>query len=149
MLRGIGVAVAGSLAVVAGCGGSGSNPGVDGGVKPVDGGAGACPTGDLCLDITKAPYTALKTVGNSVLVNTSAGQLIVVRSSATAVEALASACTHQGVTVSYDSGAMQLVCFAHGATFALSGAVTGSPANRPLKSYVTTLAGNIITIKLV
>jgi cytochrome b6-f complex iron-sulfur subunit len=146
VLQGIGVAVAGSIVVSAGCGGPADSTTTDG--APPDSPAGSCPTNDLCLDVTKAPYTALANAGGSVLVSSSQGRLLVIRSSATMVEALSSACTHAGVTVGYTSSTMKIDCPAHGAQFSLTGAVLRGPANTPLRSYVTTLAGNIITIKL-
>jgi Rieske Fe-S protein len=140
VLRGIGVAVAGSIV---GCGGS-DNATVD--APAPDGPAGSCPTGDLCLDITQAANTALQNVSGSVVVTSSAGKLAVVRTSQTAVTALSAICTHQGCTVGYSSTSMLLVCPCHGAQFNLTGAVTKGPAALPLKSYKATLSGNIITI---
>jgi len=146
ILRGIGVAVAGG--VVAACGGGGGGGTTVDAPPPDSPGSGSCPTGDMCLDITQAAYSALATVGGSVYVSTSVGRLIVVRSSSTAVEALSSACTHQGVTVNYSSSAMNLQCPAHGAKFSLTGSVLQGPAGTPLNAYTTTLSGNTVTIKL-
>jgi cytochrome b6-f complex iron-sulfur subunit len=141
LLHGIGVAVAGSI--VASCGG-GSGDVVDAG--PPD--AGACPANDLCLDITKAPNTALANVNGSVVVTATTGKLVVVRTSATAVAVLSAICTHQGCTVNFVSTTQHLFCPCHGAEFTLTGAVAKSPATVPLKVYTATLSGSIITIKL-
>jgi cytochrome b6-f complex iron-sulfur subunit len=141
LLHGIGVAVAGSI--VASCGG-GSSDTVDAG--PPD--AGSCPANELCLDITKAPNTSLANVNGSVVVTASTGKLIVVRTSATAVAALSAICTHQGCTVGFVSTTQLLLCPCHQAEFTLTGAVARSPASTPLKTYVATLSGSIVTIKL-
>jgi cytochrome b6-f complex iron-sulfur subunit len=140
LLHGIGVAVAGSI--VASCGGGGDT--IDAG--PPD--AGACPAKDLCLDITKPPNTALANVNGSVIVTASTGRLVVVRTSATAVAVLSAICTHQGCTVTFASSTQHLVCPCHGAEFTLTGAVARAPATVPLKTYVATLDGSIITITL-
>jgi cytochrome b6-f complex iron-sulfur subunit len=141
LLRGIGVAVAGGI--VSACGGN------DNGMpdaKMIDAPPGSCPTGDLCLDITKAPNTTLQNVNGSVIVSSSAGNLAVVRTSQTAVAALSAICTHQGCTVAYSSTSMLLQCPCHGAQFMLNGSVNRGPATLPLKTYQASLAGNIITI---
>ncbi len=141
LLRGIGVAVAGGI--VSACGGSDSGT-PD--AKMIDAPAGTCPTGDLCLDITKSPNTALQNVNGSVIVSSAAGSLAVVRTSQTAVAALSAICTHQGCTVAYSGSLMLLVCPCHGAEFTLTGAVKQGPATIPLKTYQASLAGNIVTI---
>ena len=138
VLYGIG---AGSLLVA--CGG-GDNAAVD--AQQMD--APACPSGDLCLDTSTTQYKALANANGNVLVNASVGQLIVVRQSATAAVSLSSVCTHQGCTVNYSATSQHLVCPCHGATFTLTGSVVSGPTSVPLKSYPTTIASNLIEIKL-
>jgi cytochrome b6-f complex iron-sulfur subunit len=141
MLQGIGAAVAGSVLASA-CGGGG-NDAVD---ASIDAPPGTCPPKDLCLDITKAPNTALANVNGAVVVSATAGKLIVVRTSPTAVVALSDICTHQGCAVTFQATNQLLYCPCHGAEFSLTGAVTRGPATTPLKTYSATLAGNIVTI---
>lgn len=142
LLTGIGIALAG--AALASCGGGGGDT-VD---AAIDAPPGTCPTNELCLDVTKAPNTALANVNGFVIVTATVGKLVVVRTSTTAVAALSAICTHQGCTVTYQSSTMKLFCPCHGAEFTLTGAVAASPATQPLKTYTATLAGNIVTIKL-
>jgi cytochrome b6-f complex iron-sulfur subunit len=142
MLRGIGVGIAG---VMVGCGGDDSNANVD--ANTIDALPGCMPS-ELCIDISQAPNTALGTVGGAVIIASSAGSLIVVRKSTTEVAALSARCTHQGTTVVYAPDTMKLDCPAHGAEFSLAGAVLMGPAMQPLKAYVASLSGNVITIKL-
>jgi len=141
LLTGIGIALAG--AALASCGGGGSDA-VDAAIDA----PGACPTNELCLDVTKAPNTALANTGGFVIVTATVGKLVVVRTSATAAAALSAICTHQGCTVTYQSSTMKLFCPCHGAQFTLTGAVAAAPATQPLKTYTATVAGTIVTVKL-
>lgn len=145
LLRGIGVGLAGALVGVAGCGGSDENVTPD--ARPVDALPG-CMANELCLDISQPATSQLATVGGFVVVASSAGNLIVIRTSMTEVAALASTCTHQGTTVAYAPSTMELACPSHGARFSLTGSVVKGPATVPLQTYVATLAGTIVTIKL-
>lgn len=138
ILQGIG---AGTLLVA--CGG-GDNAAVD--AQQLD--APTCPSGDLCLDTSTSKYASLANANGSVLVNASVGQLIVVRESATSAAAVSAICTHQGCTVNFSASSQHLVCPCHGATFTLSGSVVSGPTSIPLKSYATTVASNLIEIKL-
>jgi cytochrome b6-f complex iron-sulfur subunit len=145
LLRGIGIAVVGSV-VTAACGSSGNIGGGPDASTPDGNGSGSCPTLDLCIDITKAPNTALETVNGAVAVQVPHDTIMVVRTSATAVAALSAICTHQGCQVQYTSNNHQLFCPCHGAAFSLTGQVLQGPTNTPLKTYTATLTGNIITI---
>lgn len=138
VLHGIGLAVAGTIV---GCGGGGDTPDA-----AVD--AGACPATDLCLDTSLTANAALASPGGSLVVTSSAGKLVVVRTSATAAAALSAICTHQGCTVAYQATNMLLQCPCHGAQFGLDGTVKRSPAVTPLKTYAATVSGSTITIKL-
>lgn len=141
LLRGIGIGI--GVAMV-GCGGDDSNNAADAGVDALPG----CTPSQLCIDISKAPNMALANVGGAVVVASSAGNLIVVRSSMTEVAALSARCTHQGTTVAYTPTTMKLDCPSHGAQFSLTGAVLMGPAMQPLKTYVASLSGTVVTITL-
>jgi cytochrome b6-f complex iron-sulfur subunit len=140
------VGVAGALVASVGCGGNDTGAG-DIDATMADSASGCMPS-QLCLDISKAPNTALGTVGGSVVVASSVGALIVIRTTATAVAALSASCTHQGSTVAYTPSTMNLDCPAHGARFSLMGAVLRGPATLPLKTYVATLSGTAVTVTL-
>lgn len=146
VLQALGIAAAGALVQI-GCGGSSSST-ADAPAKMPDASNGSCPTNELCLDVTKSPNTALANANGFVVVSSSKGQLIVVRTSATAAVALSAVCTHQGCTVTYRSSGTLLYCPCHGAEFSLTGTVTRGPATVALKTYTTTVSGNIITITL-
>jgi cytochrome b6-f complex iron-sulfur subunit len=146
LLQGLGAALGVSL-VLPSCSDNGSMAVVDA-PSTSDAPSGMCPTGDLCLDVTKNPYKSLANVGGSVVVQSSTDMIMVVRTSATAAAAVSAVCTHQGCTVNYISSTMRLVCPCHGASFQLSGAVIGGPTSVPLHAYTATIAGNLIEIKL-
>ena len=137
VLYGIG---AGSL--LAACGGSSDT--VD--AQQLD--APSCPSGDLCLDTSTSAYKQLANTNGSAIINSNVGQLVVVRENATTAVALSAVCTHQGCTVNYSASSQRLVCPCHGAEFSLTGSVVLGPATVALKSYSTTVASNLIEIKL-
>jgi cytochrome b6-f complex iron-sulfur subunit len=141
LLQGIGVAVA-SSALASACG-SGGGDAADAALD-----APTCGGTTLCLDVTMAPNTPLAAVNGSVLLGTPVGMVVVVRSSATTAAALSAICTHQGCTVTFQSSGQLLYCPCHGAEFSLSGSVLRSPANKPLRTYPASVAGNIVTVVL-
>ena len=141
VLHGIGIGVAGSF--VAACG-SGGGDTID--AQQLD--APGCPSGDLCLDTSTPAYSKLANANGAVVVNASVGQLIVVRESPTSAAALSAVCTHQGCTVGYVATTQRLLCPCHGAEFSLTGSVLGGPTSTPLRTYQTTVASNLIEIKL-
>jgi cytochrome b6-f complex iron-sulfur subunit len=62
--------------------------------------------------------------------------------------ALSARCTHQGTTVTYTPTTMKLDCPSLGAQLSLTGAVLMGPAMQPLKAYVASLSGTVVTITL-
>lgn len=141
LLQGIGIGLA--VATV-GCGGDDAVNTSDASIDGVPG----CAPSQLCIDISQAPNTALANVGGAVVVASTAGNLIVVRTSMTEVAVLSARCTHQGTTVGYTPTTMKLDCPSHGAQFSLTGAVLMGPAMQPLKTYVATLSGTVVTVTL-
>ena len=91
-------------------------------------------------------YAALASPGGSAIVTTGVGSLVVVRTSATAVAALSSVCTHAGCTVQYSTSNNLLNCPCHGAQFSLTGAVVQGPAAVALQTYTASVSGSIIEI---
>ena len=57
------------------------------------------------------------------------------------------ACTHEGAVVGYDANTNGFVCPRHGATFSISGAVTGAPAPTALTPRTVTVSGSTLTVK--
>ncbi len=96
------------------------------------------------LDITLADNTALNSAGGSRFVES----IIVINTGGGKFSALSNICTHAGCTVYYNSGSGKIECPCHGSVFTTSGSVIQGPATSPLRSYPTTLIGNILTITL-
>ena len=140
LLRGLGVAALGSLVLPA-CGSDSTIP-------VVDAPESSCPSGELCLDTSMAPYTSLANVNGAVLVAAPNDQIIVIRTGTTTVAALSAICTDQGCSVSYQSSDKLLFCPCHGSLFSLTGSVVRGPAFQPLHVYTATLSGTVITITL-
>jgi cytochrome b6-f complex iron-sulfur subunit len=99
---------------------------------------------NFTLDLTNPANASLNSVGGSVIAN----GVIVVRLNTTTFEALSATCTHQGCTVGYNASRQTMVCPCHGGTYnATTGAVISGPPPSALTKYVTTLNGNILTVK--
>jgi len=101
------------------------------------------PTVDFNLDLSQPANAALNTAGGYLYAN----GVIVAKTLAGNIIAVSQACTHQGVTVQFVKANTYFYCPSHGATFSDTGAVTGGPANSPLKQYAVSVNGSIISIK--
>lgn len=55
-------------------------------------------------------------------------------------------CSHQNNPVNYNSSG--IVCNTHGSRFDLNGTPTVGPADKPLKSFITTIENDSISIKI-
>jgi cytochrome b6-f complex iron-sulfur subunit len=97
---------------------------------------------DFTLDLTQTANAALNNNGGFVYSN----NIIVARTLTGAFIAVSQVCTHQGGTVQFEASNNRFFCPNHGATFSITGAVTGGPASQALKSYKTSLSGNILRI---
>lgn len=100
------------------------------------------PTVDFTLDLTASANSALSTNGGY-LYNQG---VIVARTMSGTYIAVSQACTHEGVSVTYQSGSNGFYCSAHGSRFSSSGSVTAGPANQALKQYTCTLSGNSLRV---
>jgi cytochrome b6-f complex iron-sulfur subunit len=100
------------------------------------------PTVDFTLDLTSSANSALATNGGY-LYNSG---VIVARTLTGAFIAVAQACTHQGVTVIYQSSANDFFCSAHGSTYSSNGGVTVGPATTALKQYACNLSGSSLHV---
>lgn len=146
-----------AAALLAGCGNdrSTTEPGTgpDGGtVTPPDAPASGTTTcgANLCLDLADPANAALLAVDGARVIGSSAGALIVVRTSELEATTLSAVCTHSGCTVRFDATRDLIVCPCHGSRFDLAGEVVRSPALRPLRVFPTTLdlTANVIEITL-
>jgi Rieske Fe-S protein len=109
----------------------------------------ACGT-NLCLDLNDPKNAALTAIDGALVVAAPHDSIILVRSSATAVQALSDVCTHAGCGVRYDHVKKLLSCPCHGSEYALTGMVLRGPAFKPLAKYQTQLeaSSNQLTILL-
>ena len=97
----------------------------------------------LTIDLTDDKYSNLASAGGFV----NEGDLIIINTGDGFI-ALSSICTHQGCTVSYNSGSNNLPCPCHGSVYSTSGSVLQGPADAPLKKYELAQEGDILTIVL-
>jgi cytochrome b6-f complex iron-sulfur subunit len=127
--------------------GDGTEP--DGG----DGGSGSTASAcgaNLCLDLDDPKNAALTAVDGALVVAAPRDSILLVRSSATVVQAVSDICTHAGCGVRYDHVNKILSCPCHGSEYTLAGMVLRGPALRPLAKYQTQLdaSTNQLTILL-
>lgn len=99
-------------------------------------------TVDFTLDLSTSPYSALNSNGAAVYKN----GIIIARTTNGEFVALASACTHQGSTIGYDSASNRFHCPNHGSNFSLTGSVLNGPATSALTKYNTQLSGTTLRV---
>lgn len=97
---------------------------------------------DFTLDLTLAANASLNTNGGYVY---NSGVIVAKTVSGNYV-AVSQACTHDGVSVKYDSTNDRFHCDAHGSNFSDSGAVLMGPANSALRQYQTSLSGTMLRV---
>jgi cytochrome b6-f complex iron-sulfur subunit len=110
--------------------------------KSVNGGITGPPSVDFTIDITQSPNTALQTNGGYIY---NSG-VIVARTLTGSFIAVQQTCTHESVSVVYQGSKQRFYCDGHGATFTEAGVVTGGPAPKALKTYNTSLNGNVLHV---
>jgi cytochrome b6-f complex iron-sulfur subunit len=105
---------------------------------------------NLCLDLKDAANAVLTTTNGTLTVQAPSDEILVIRTSATAIQAVSEICTHAGCSVLYDHVGKVLNCPCHGSRYSLTGVVLRGPATKPLKSYTTELdqSTNLLTIML-
>lgn len=137
---GIGVLAVCTGCGFASCGGSkGNDPAPSGGgTTPPPTGSGTVFTADLNSEVTAVG--ASKISGGVILVRIAAGNLA---GSFTAVQV---ACTHEGTTIAYNTGASKFVCPLHGSEFSQTGTVVTGPAVVALKKYTVTVSGTTLSV---
>jgi cytochrome b6-f complex iron-sulfur subunit len=104
----------------------------------------------LCLDLNDPANAVLTMVDGTLTVSAPNDDILVMRTSTTAIQAVSDICTHAGCGVRYDRVAKVLNCPCHGSRYSLTGTVLRGPATRPLRSYTIQLdqSTNLLTIML-
>ena len=78
----------------------------------------------------------LNKVGGSLVIDSSKGKIIILRTGDESFVAFSAKCTHRGTTIGYDSTKKRFVCPNHGSKFDIAdGSVLGGPADDPLAKY--------------
>ncbi len=102
--------------------------------------------GPVLATLKLSDYPDLASVGGSTtLRNTPAGDILVVRSSATGYTALNPVCPHKECKVKVKS-ARQIECPCHKSSFGLDGSYKTGPAKKALSAYVVTEKNGVLTI---
>ena len=95
--------------------------------------------------ITIDASSPLAAAGSLAFVQSSAGSVLVARTSQDTFSALASGCTHASCAITGYSG-QTFVCPCHGSRFDSSGRVVNGPAGTALRQYATQFTGGVLTI---
>lgn len=91
----------------------------------------------------------LNKIGGSVVVDSAAGKIIIVRTGEMTFTAYSAKCTHRGGIVKYDDARKRFVCPKHGSEFdALSGAVAEGPAKTGIKAYPAKGSAASVTVDI-
>jgi Rieske Fe-S protein len=142
-------AVAGSVGtLLQACGGGGG--GITGGSLPSNVPAlstlsATAVSGGVTLNIDAG--SPLAAVGSAALVQSPSGLILVAHTAADAFTAVTATCTHESCTITGFTG-QDFVCPCHGSRFSTSGVVQNGPATRPLRSFTTRFASNVLTISV-
>jgi cytochrome b6-f complex iron-sulfur subunit len=99
------------------------------------------------VSLTVSAASPLAAVGGAALVPSSAGPLLVVRSTADSFTALNGTCTHRVCTITGYVN-QTFVCPCHGSEFDTSGSVVQGPARVALQQHATHFADSVLTIQL-
>ncbi len=105
--------------------------------------------GNTFADVTVTIDSAspLNKVGGSVVVDSSAGKIIIARTGDATFIAYSAKCTHKGGLVEFDAASKQFVCPKHGSKFdAANGNVTDGPADTKLASFPANGTASSVTI---
>lgn len=106
---------------------------------PGPGGGGGV---DFTLDLSLPANSALNSNGGSMLKS----GVIIARTSTGIFVAVASACTHEGYTIMFESANNRFHCANHGSNFNTNGSVVNGPATTALKMYNTSLTGTSLRV---
>lgn len=130
------------------CGGSGSSPTSPGGSgdtgSPLASANATISGRTISVPVDGSP---LSTVGGAAILRTPLGNFLIARTGQDTFSALTAVCTHELNTVANFTGS-QFACTFHGSLYSTSGAVARGPATRPLTSYPTSFAGNVVSFNV-
>ena len=91
----------------------------------------------------------LSEIGGSILVDSTAGQIIVVRTGDSSFIAFSALCTHKRGLIDYDPVKKQFTCPKHNSTFdGATGNVIDGPADEPLPSYPAKGTSSSVTVSV-
>ena len=97
---------------------------------------------NFTLDLTLPENVKLTSVGGSL----AKSGVIVARISTTDFVAVSLACTHEGTSVTYQSGQQNFLCTNHGSKFDKTGTVLNGPAAKSLTKFNTELTGTSLRV---
>ncbi len=97
---------------------------------------------DFTVDLNDANYSSLKDNGSFVVVN----GILIAKTVSGSYIAVSAKCTHDGVTVQYQSNQDRIECPAHGSIFLNSGKRQSGPAQKDLVQYKIEMNGNVLRI---
>jgi len=132
------------VALVDACGGGSSPTSPSSNVPSLATINGTVGSGGVAVTVDSG--SPLASVGGAALVQSSAGNFLVARTTQDTFTALTATCTHEGCTISgYESSTYTCPC--HGSQFSTSGGVLRGPAARSLQTFVTAFANGTLTIR--
>jgi cytochrome b6-f complex iron-sulfur subunit len=136
------LALASLSAACGGGGNSSTSPGGSGGTgNPLATATASVDGRTVSVAVAGSPLAA---VGGAALLRTSLGNYLVARTGQEAFSALTATCTHESNVITNFTGS-EFACTFHGSLFTASGTVARGPATRPLTSYRTTFANNVVS----
>ena len=125
--------------LVGACGDSPTSPSNTSTIPTV---AGSLNGAQLTVPVDAA--SPLAAVGGAGFVQTSGRVFLLFRPSQDTFNTLTAVCTHEGCSVTGIAN-QTFVCPCHGSQYSTSGSVVKGPASRPLQTFPTTFANNVVT----
>lgn len=100
------------------------------------------PTVNFQLNLNQTANSALNSTGGTL----SSNGVLIVNTGNGGYTAIAQTCTHNGCSVGYSVSGNNFICPCHSGVYDINGNVTSGPPPAPLKKYVVTKNGVILTI---
>ena len=99
------------------------------------------------VSVTIDAKSPLNKVGGSVVVDSTAGKIVILRTGEAAFVAFSAKCTHKGGIIEFDPASKQFVCPKHGSRFdSATGAVKEGPAESPIKPFTAKGTSASVTV---
>lgn len=99
------------------------------------------------ISVTIDAKSPLNKVGGSVVVDSTAGKIVILRTGEAAFVAFSAKCTHKGGIIEFDPASKQFVCPKHGSRFdSATGAVKEGPAESPIKPFTAKGTSASVTV---